>query len=78
MRPTRFFLLFNCQTPESTPPKDVTVLGGKTGTTSLAGNCLALITQNAYGKPFISIVMGADTKETLYQQMNSLLENINS
>ena len=65
-------------TGESTPPKDVTVLGGKTGTTSLAGNCLALITQNAYGKPFISIVMGADTKETLYQQMNSLLENINS
>lgn len=65
-------------TGEETPPKDVTVLGGKTGTTSLAGNCLALVTQNAYGKPFISIVMGADTKETLYQQMNSLLENINS
>ena len=64
-------------TGEATPPRDVTVLGGKTGTTSLAGNCLALLSQNAYGKPYISIVMGASTKELLYQQMNSLLQNIN-
>ena len=65
-------------TGEATPPRDVTVLGGKTGTTSLAGNCLALLSQNAYGKPYISIVMGASTKELLYQQMNSLLQNINN
>lgn len=65
-------------TGEANAPKDVTVLGGKTGTTSLAGNCLALLSQNAYGKPFVSIVMGASTKDLLYQQMNSLLQNINS
>lgn len=65
-------------TGEATAPKDVTILGGKTGTTNLAGNCLALLSQNAYGKPFISIVMGASTKELLYQQMSSLLQNINS
>ena len=59
-------------------PKDVTILGGKTGTTEVAGNCLAILTQNAYGKTFVSIVMGADTKELLYQEMNSLLQNINS
>ncbi len=64
-------------TGESTPPKDVTILGGKTGTTSLAGNCLALAVQDAYGKPYISIVMGANTKELLYEQMNMLLEKIN-
>lgn len=64
-------------TGEATPPKNVAVLGGKTGTTSLAGNCLALLSQNAYGQPFVSIVMGSSTKELLYQQMNSLLENIN-
>lgn len=62
---------------EAVAPKDVTVLGGKTGTTSDAGNCLALLSQNAYGQPFVSIVMGADSKTTLYRQMNSLLENIN-
>ena len=60
-------------TGEATAPKDVTILGGKTGTTEVAGNCLAILTQNAYGKTFVSIVMGADTKELLYQEMNSLL-----
>ena len=65
-------------TGEASPPKDVVIMGGKTGTTSLAGNCLALLSQNAYGRPFVSIVMGASSKEVLYQQMNSLLQNINN
>lgn len=65
-------------TGEANTPKGVTILGGKTGTTSSAGNCLALLSQNSYGKPYISIVMGASTKEILYQQMTSLLENINT
>ena len=64
-------------TGEATLPKDVTVLGGKTGTTSNAGNCLALLTSNAYGRPFVSIVMGASSKELLYEQMNNLLMVIN-
>lgn len=64
-------------TGEATPPMGVTVLGGKTGTTGEAGNCLALITQNAYGAPFISIVSNAASKELLYEQMNALLNNIN-
>ena len=65
-------------TGEANAPKGVTVLGGKTGTTSNAGNCLALLCQNSYGEPYVSIVMGASTKELLYQQMTSLLENINT
>lgn len=65
-------------TGESNPPKNVTVLGGKTGTTSSAGNCLAILSQNSYGKPFVSIVMGAASKSELYTQMNSLLQHINS
>ncbi len=65
-------------TGEATPPKDVTILGGKTGTTDSAGNCLAILTQNAYGKTYVSIVMGASSKDLLYQEMNSLLQNINS
>ena len=65
-------------TGEATAPKGVTILGGKTGTTSSAGNCLALLCQNEYGNPFISIVMGASSKELLYQEMSSLLENINT
>lgn len=65
-------------TGESTAPKGITILGGKTGTTSDAGNCLALLCQDAYGEPYIAIVMGASTKEILYQQMSSLLENVNA
>ncbi|MDD3218458.1 MAG: D-alanyl-D-alanine carboxypeptidase [Lachnospiraceae bacterium] len=63
---------------EAKAPKDVTVLGGKTGTTDAAGNCLALISQNAYGKPYISIVLNAKNKDTLYTDMNALLGVINS
>ena len=44
-------------TGEATAPKGITVLGGKTGTTSDAGNCLALLCQDAYGEPYISIIM---------------------
>lgn len=64
-------------TGEANAPKGITILGGKTGTTSDAGNCLALLSQNAYGEPYVSIVMGASTKELLYQQMSALLENAN-
>jgi len=65
-------------TGEIAVPKDVIVLGGKTGTTDEAGACLALIAQNAYGEPFISIVLNAETKINLYERMSSLLQNINS
>lgn len=49
-------------TRQVTAPKNVTVLGGKTGTTSDAGSCLALLSQNAYGEPYISIVLHAANK----------------
>lgn len=65
-------------TGETDPPKNVTVLGGKTGTTDAAGNCLAIESQNAYGQPYISIIAGAKTKDILYTDMNSLLSQINT
>lgn len=64
-------------TKETSAPKGVTVLGGKTGTTSLAGNCLALLSQNAYGEPHISIILRSTTKTSLYDQMNMLLAESN-
>ena len=65
-------------TKDTDPPKDVTVLGGKTGTTDDAGNCLAIVSQNAFGQPFISVVVGASSKDVLYTNMNSLLSQINA
>lgn len=64
-------------TCQVTAPKNVTVLGGKTGTTSDAGSCLALLSQNAYGEPYISIVLHAANKTNLYTYMNQLLSAIN-
>ena len=65
-------------TGEDSAPADVTVLGGKTGTTSAAGACLAILSQNRYGEPYVSIVMKAVNKVTLYSDMNKLLSEINS
>ena len=65
-------------TGEKNAPENVTVLGGKTGTTDEAGSCLALVSQNAYGEPFISVILHASTKVELYEDMNTLLSNINS
>lgn len=65
-------------TRESSPPVDVTVLGGKTGTTGEAGSCLAILSQNKYGEPFVSIVLGTPNKGVLYKDMNQLLGTINS
>ena len=64
-------------TGEVEPPKDVTVLGGKTGTTAAAGNCLAVFAQNAYGQLYIAIVVGAPSKDVLYNDMNQLLAEAN-
>ena len=65
-------------TKQVTPPKNVTVLGGKTGTTGDAGSCLALLSQNAYGEPYITVILHAPNKSTLYDNMNQLLGKINS
>ncbi len=55
-------------------PDGVTVLGGKTGTTSAAGSCLVLLSESASGKRYISVVLNAASHSDLYTQMTQLLE----
>ena len=57
-------------------PEGITVLGGKTGTTEPAGHCLIILSQNAKGNDYISVVMKTDSLEELYDDMNSLLAEI--
>lgn len=64
-------------TGEAAAPEDVFVYGGKTGTTDEAGACLSLLSKDTYGNSYFSIVMKADTKEDLYNEMNDLLSIIN-
>jgi len=58
---------------EAPMPEGVTVLGGKTGTTNEAGNCVILYEEDAENNPYISVIMGAGDKPTLYTYMSQLL-----
>ena len=61
-----------------TPPENITVLGGKTGTTTAAGSCLALVTRDTQGNPYISVILHASERSALYEEMVELLNEINS
>lgn len=63
---------------EAALPTGATVIGGKTGYTGEAGNCLVLLDQAADGDYYISIVMGAADKPLLYQDMTALIDQIPS
>lgn len=54
-------------------PEGIRVLGGKTGTTDQAGNCVILYDEDLSGNPYISVLMGASDKMTLYDNMSLLL-----
>lgn len=54
-------------------PAGIQVLGGKTGTTDEAGNCVILYDIDSENHPYISVIMGAPDKDLLYVQMNELL-----
>lgn len=54
-------------------PSGVTIVGGKTGTTSIAKSCLILMTKNAKGETVISVALGAETKDILYDTMSDLI-----
>ena len=58
------------------PPEGVTIVGGKTGTTKEAGNCLTLILTGTYGSTYIAVIAKCNGYESLYNQMNALLEMI--
>ena len=65
-------------TGEASKPSNVVIYGGKTGTTDDAGACLALISKDLFGNPFISVILHSDTKETLYPEMNQVLSLVPS
>ena len=63
---------------ERTSPAHVTVIGGKTGTTFMAGYCLVLLSTNSLGEDFISIVLKGSSRDNLYDEMTQLLELVPS
>lgn len=71
---------FNCSSTnrylkgQVTAPTQSTVIGGKTGTTMLAGNNLILLSKDSSGNSYISVVMRANGADVLYDKMNSMLQ----
>jgi D-alanyl-D-alanine carboxypeptidase len=63
-------------TGDASAPEAITVIGGKTGTTNAAGRCLILLSKDAAGKSYISIMLHSETRESLYAGMTDLLEEI--
>lgn len=61
----------DCQAPD-----EITVLGGKTGTTQAAGYCLIMASNNSKGKEYISIVLKAENRAGLYDNMTNILSKI--
>lgn len=59
-----------------TPPEGITVIGGKTGTTMAARNCLVLLSKDSSGNPYVSVILNCSERQYLYQEMTSLLGNI--
>ncbi len=60
-------------TGKSDTPEGLTIIGGKTGTTSKAGNCLVLLSKDDAGKEYISVILKASSSDALYNQMSYLL-----
>ncbi len=57
-------------------PDNITVIGGKTGTTNAAKSCLMLLSRDAGGAPYISVILKAETRDTVYEKMIDLLDEI--
>ena len=58
-------------------PENITVIGGKTGTTNAAGHCLILLSRDTSGAPYISVILNSSASDVLYPEMVQLLEQIN-
>lgn len=61
---------------EVTQPDNLTVIGGKTGTTAAAGSCLILYSKDSSGNAYISVVLQATDRGILYEEMTELLNEV--
>ncbi len=59
-----------------TAPDGITVIGGKTGTTAAARNCLILLSKDSAGNPYVSVILNCSERQYLYQEMTELLDHI--
>ncbi len=63
-------------TGERAAPEGVTVTGGKTGTTNAAGYCLITSSEDTAGNEYIAVVLKAESRPSLYDNMTNLMNKI--
>ena len=63
-------------TGERETPEGLTVFGGKTGTTQAAGYCLIMAERDDSDKEYISVVLKADSRPDLYDNMTNIISKI--
>lgn len=63
-------------TGDQSAPDGITVTGGKTGTTQAAGYCLIISSEDSAGDGYISVVLKADSRPALYDNMTNLVNKI--
>lgn len=61
---------------EKEPPEDIRIVGGKTGVTYKAGNCLILLFKNNDNTQYVSLLLKASDTDELYSDMSSLFSII--
>ena len=57
-------------------PEGLTVFGGKTGTTSAAGYCLIMASRDEQEHEYVSVVLKADSRPGLYDNMSNIISKI--
>ena len=59
-----------------TAPNNMTVVGGKTGTTDMAGHCLMILAKDTSGNPYIGVILRASSRDLINTEMVQMLSEI--
>lgn len=60
-----------------TAPNNMTVVGGKTGTTDMSGHCLMILAKDISGNPYIGVILRASSRDLINKEMVQMLSEIN-
>ena len=60
-----------------TAPNNMTIVGGKTGTTDMSGHCLMILAKDSAANPYIGIILRASSRDLVNKEMIQMLSEIN-
>lgn len=57
-------------------PEGLSIIGGKTGTTRAAGSCLIIGSQDSQGDEYVSVILKAENRTKLYEDMTNIIRKV--